>query len=101
MDADKADQWQSGEYGGYECYMDTGDGDDDPSVYRDVDDTSTHSNHLLNLPPISNTLNLVLRDHGVLRFVKYISASAPSSRVDLSYEFAMERRLAAAASIDA
>jgi Rps23 Pro-64 3,4-dihydroxylase Tpa1-like proline 4-hydroxylase len=92
-DADSAEQWQSGEFGGYECYIDAGDGDDDPSIYRDTDeieDDSNPSNHLLNLPPASNTLNLVLRDHNVLRFVKYISDAAPSSRLDLAYEYALE-----------
>lgn len=42
---------------------------------------------LLNLTPTFNTLSLVLRDEGVMRFVKYLSASAGGSRWDISAEF--------------
>jgi Rps23 Pro-64 3,4-dihydroxylase Tpa1-like proline 4-hydroxylase len=89
---DSAEAWRSGECGGYECYMDSGDGDGDPSVYRDVDDADDadgNANQLLNLPPVSNALSLVLRDHDVLRFVKYVTAAAPSSRLDLAFEYAL------------
>ena len=34
-----------------------------------------------------NTLSLVVRDAGVMRFVKYVSAGAPGSRWDISAEF--------------
>ena len=62
------DNWLSGDYGGFECYLEaeedgvgdvavytTGDGDDGPLV-------SVHA--------VSNTLSLVLRDEGVMRFIK-------------------------------
>ncbi|PWN31266.1 uncharacterized protein FA14DRAFT_128472 [Meira miltonrushii] len=42
---------------------------------------------LLNLLPQFNTLSLVLRDEGVMRFVKYLSASAGGSRFDVSAEY--------------
>ena len=35
----------------------------------------------------SNTLSLVLRDSGVMRFVKYVGAAAPGSRWDVAGEF--------------
>ena len=37
--------------------------------------------------PHFNCLLLVLRDEGVLRFVKYVSAAAPGSRWDICSEF--------------
>jgi len=39
---------------------------------------------VLNVSPAANTLNLVLRDEGLMRFVKYLSAAAPSSRFDIA-----------------
>ena len=75
-------------------------GDDDPAVYKqaraadprkssngddrgDVED----DNALLVSQPGFNKLLLVLRDAGVLRFVKYVSAEAPGSRWDICGEW--------------
>ncbi|KAG5517981.1 hypothetical protein PMAC_000436 [Pneumocystis sp. 'macacae'] len=69
--------WGDGEKGGYEVYMEE-DKDTDASVYR-VSGDSILVSHL----PTWNTLHIVLRDQGVLRFVKYISKSACASRWDL------------------
>ncbi|KTW28326.1 oxidative DNA demethylase [Pneumocystis jirovecii RU7] len=69
--------WGNGEKGGYEVYMEE-DKDADASVYRASDDSVLVS-HL----PTWNTFHIVLRDQGVLRFVKYISKSVCASRWDL------------------
>jgi hypothetical protein len=42
---------------------------------------------LLTVQPDFNRLLLVLRDERVMRFVKYLSASAPGSRWDVSGEW--------------
>ncbi|KAJ1616860.1 Oxoglutarate and iron-dependent oxygenase degradation C-term-domain-containing protein [Pavlovales sp. CCMP2436] len=42
---------------------------------------------LLNVEASNNTLNLVMRDSGTLRFVKYLSARAPGSRWDVALEY--------------
>ena len=42
---------------------------------------------LLNLTPSFNTLSVVLRDEGVMRFVKYLAASAGGSRWDVIGEY--------------
>ena len=34
-----------------------------------------------------NTLHLVLRDAGLMRFVKFVSHDAPSSRYDIAAEY--------------
>ncbi|MCO5565337.1 hypothetical protein L7F22_019010 [Adiantum nelumboides] len=58
------------------------DDDDDEGSEEDDDDGV-----LLTLLPQFNTLSLVLRDEGVMRFVKYLSASAGGSRFDVSAEY--------------
>ncbi|KAG4302675.1 hypothetical protein PCK1_001030 [Pneumocystis canis] len=68
--------WGNGEKGGYEVYMEE-DKDADSSVYRVLDDPILIS-HL----PTWNTLHVVLRDQGVLRFVKYVSKEVKASRWD-------------------
>lgn len=45
---------------------------------------------VLNVSPAANTLNLVLRDEGLMRFVKYLSAAAPSSRFDIALTYQPE-----------
>lgn len=50
---------------------------------EEEDDDST----LLSLEPTFNRLHLVLRDPGVLSFVKYVSAKAPGSRWDVAGEW--------------
>ncbi|KAI8883330.1 hypothetical protein K501DRAFT_285442 [Backusella circina FSU 941] len=77
------EMWESCEYGGYECYMAAHEGDDDPATYRSFDDDGA----LLTMSAGANELSLVLRDEGVMRFVKYVSARAPGARWDLSFEY--------------
>jgi len=87
------------------------DEDDDPAVYRSgsskksqINDASSSRDHsdaagtgeevdeedestLLTVQPSFNRLLLVLRDEGVMRFVKYVSAAAAGSRWDVCGEF--------------
>src|SRR6267154_220764 len=89
------------------------DDEDDPAVYRSgsskknhVSDASRSQDHgdavgaeeleeeeeedestLLTVQPSFNRLLLVLRDEGVMRFVKYVSAAAAGSRWDVCGEF--------------
>jgi prolyl 3-hydroxylase /prolyl 3,4-dihydroxylase len=42
---------------------------------------------VLNVPAASNCLSLLLRDEGLMRFVKYVSAAAPGSRWDVAMEY--------------
>ncbi|KAH0840195.1 Oxoglutarate and iron-dependent oxygenase degradation C-term-domain-containing protein [Lanmaoa asiatica] len=113
-DEDQPTGWQAGEWGGWECYMAPHDEEDDPAVYRsgsskksqakerpkssgasasnnvddDMDeDEEDEDGTLLTWQPHFNCLLLVLRDEGVLRFVKYVSAAAPGSRWDICSEF--------------
>jgi len=60
----------------------TGEEDDDMDEDGDEDDGT-----LLTIQPGFNRLLLVLRDVGVMRFVKYVSAAAEGSRWDICGEF--------------
>jgi len=96
------DQGEDSRCGGWECYMAADEGGDDPAVYRsgsskqksdnegpgegDEDDGAT----LLTRLPIFNQLQIVLRDEGVLRFVKYVSAESRRSRWDIVGEYEID-----------
>jgi hypothetical protein len=103
--------WEAGEAGGWDIWL-VGDEGGDEATYgggggsksngndkdkeeekpkeseeqeeeEDDEDDST----LLSLEPSFNRLHLVLRDPGVLGFVKYVSAKAPGSRWDVNGEW--------------
>jgi len=99
--------WEGGEAGGWDIWL-VGDEGGDEATYggggggkskseeaekenvqeqeqeeEEEEDDST----LLSLEPTFNRLHLVLRDPGVLGFVKYVSAKAPGSRWDVSGEW--------------
>ena len=65
-----------------------GTGHTDPeAMNEDSDDDEDDSGTLLTVQPGFNRLLLVLRDEGVMRFVKYVSAAAQGSRWDICGEF--------------
>jgi Rps23 Pro-64 3,4-dihydroxylase Tpa1-like proline 4-hydroxylase len=95
--------------GGYEVYM-VGDDDDDddeanageasntgagqrkktkadPAVYRGAAGEDEDDGVLFSMPASWNELSIVLRDKGLLRFVKYVSASAKGDRWDIVASF--------------
>lgn len=81
--------WQSDDKGGFECYI-AADEEDEiekeaADEYDDDDDTK-----LLSVSASNNTLSLVYRDPGTMRFVKYVGCRAPSSRWDISLEYELE-----------
>lgn len=86
VEADKEIEmlWASGDVGGFECYVAAD--DEDAAVaadeYNEEDDTE-----LLSVAPSNNTLSLVFRDPGTMRFIKYVSEGAPSSRWDITMEY--------------
>jgi len=79
-------EWESGDCGGFECYIAADDQEDEEKEaadeYNEDDDTE-----LLSVSASNNTLSLVYRDPGTMRFVKYVGFSAPSSRYDISIEY--------------
>ena len=78
-----AEAWESGEMGGYEAYLLADEDEEKPAeVYRGPQDDDESG--VLNVSPSFNCLSLVLRDEGLMRFVKYLSAQAPGSRWDVA-----------------
>lgn len=84
-----------GEVGGYVTYM-AGDDDDeddskmklDPAIYQaDGENDDGSGATLFSMPAGWNKLGIVLRDKGVLRFVKYVSARAKGDRWDICGEY--------------
>lgn len=79
---DKA-KWEYGDSGGFECYIEAdeeeGQGNQAADEYNEDDDTE-----LLSVSASNNTLSLVYRDPGTMRFIKYVGSSAPSSRFDIA-----------------
>jgi hypothetical protein len=75
--------WASGDVGGFECYIAADDEENEAAAqYDEEDDTE-----LLSVDVSNNTLSLVYRDPGTMRFVKYVGCRAPSSRWDVSIEY--------------
>lgn len=83
--------WQNTRLGGWECYMPGADDDEhDPAVYaggKEGEEEEEEDGPLLTAEPAWNRLQIVLRDAGVLHFVKYISAGADESRWDIRAEY--------------
>jgi hypothetical protein len=76
--------------GGHEVYM-AGDDDEangDAAIYKtsDADD----DNVLFTMPASWNKMSIVLRDSGVLKFVKYVSRNAKGDRWDISGSFGVK-----------
>lgn len=83
--------WDEGEVGGWEFWLATEEGGDEATYGggggAKKDEEEEDEGPLLALQPAWNTLTLVLRDPGVLKFVKYVSARAPASRWDVGGEW--------------
>lgn len=87
---DDEDKKEAEDYGGQEVYM-AGDDDaanDDAAIYKAGGDDD--DNILFFQAAAWNKLSLVLRDSGALKFVKYVSQSAPGDRWDISGVFDVE-----------
>jgi hypothetical protein len=82
--------WESGDVGGFQCYIvaDEEEGTEAAEVYQAK--STEEEDQLLSIPPANNTLSLVMRDGGIMQFVKYVSAFAPGSRWDLAAIYDLE-----------
>ena len=83
--SDDDTMWETGDVGGFECYIaadESGENEGPDAEYDEEDDTK-----LLSVSASNNTLSLVYRDPGTMKFVKYVSAGAPSSRWDIAFEY--------------
>lgn len=80
--------WTTGEFGGYEVYLaPSGDEEADPAIYKA---TEGDDGVLVSTDAGWNIFTLVLRDTGVLKFVKYVSRSAWGGRWDVTSEWVVK-----------
>ena len=88
---EEGEAWESGDTGGFECYIEADEDADaaaSAEVYRSANDDD--DSQLMSIQAGNNVLNIVMRDPGVMRFIKYVSSRAPSSRWDVSAEYELE-----------
>ena len=84
-----SEAWESGGVGAYECYIAADDEElTAAEVYGGDED---EGNQLLSVASAANTLNLVMRDEGTMKFVKYVSHAAPSSRWDVAAVYEVDQ----------
>ena len=87
---ENAIEWESGERGGFECYIAADNEENEAAeVYKD-DDEDEDGGIVLSISPTFNTLTLTLRDDGTMRFIKYVSSNAPSNRFDIATSYSVE-----------
>ncbi|TVY38160.1 Prolyl 3,4-dihydroxylase [Lachnellula subtilissima] len=77
--------------GGQEVYMagDDDEADGDAAIYKSSSDPDD-DNLLFTMPASWNKMSIVLRDSGVLKFVKYVSKNAKGDRWDISGAFGVK-----------
>lgn len=83
-----AQHWADGDVGGFECFIaaeEDAEHAEAAEVYRG--DLEQEESTLLSVSAGNNALSLVLRDRGIMKFVKYVSANAPGSRWDITTEY--------------
>ena len=85
------DEDEPDDIGGHEVYI-AGDDDEidgDAAIYK----TSSHGeddNVLFTMPASWNNMSIVLRDDGILKFVKYVSRNAKGDRWDISAAYGVK-----------
>lgn len=81
--------WNTGEFGGYEVYLaPSSEEDADPAVYKAAEEGD--DGVLVSSDACWNVFSLVLRDRGVLKFVKYVSRGAWGGRWDITSEWTVK-----------
>ena len=74
-----------GDVGGYSNYMNPSDPNSDAAIYSKI--SANEDDELLTTGAFWNRLHIVRRKPGMLKFIKYVSASAPWSRWDIEGEY--------------
>jgi len=64
--------WESGDVGGFECYIAADESGEEDNGGRDAEYDDDDDTRLLSVSASNNTLSLVYRDPGTMRFVKYV-----------------------------
>ena len=93
MDCRKRIQNLEADVGGHEVYMasDADEENGDAAIYQTTSDAED-DNVLFTMPASWNKMSIVLRDSGVLKFVKYVSRNAKGDRWDMTGSFRRRSR---------
>lgn len=91
IEKNEEEEEEAEDVGGHEVYMagDDEEGNGDAAVYKSSSDAD-EDNVLFTMPASWNKMSIVLRDSGVLKFVKYVSKSAKGDRWDISGAFGVK-----------
>ncbi|OQR93185.1 hypothetical protein THRCLA_08503 [Thraustotheca clavata] len=81
---DAQEAWSSGDVGGFECFM-SAEEDGLGDVAKGLEDEDNEL--IVTVHALNNALNLGLHDENTMKFVKFLSARAPSSRWDVKVEY--------------
>eukprot|EP01026_Neomeris_dumetosa_P015103 TRINITY_DN156_c0_g1_i3.p1 TRINITY_DN156_c0_g1~~TRINITY_DN156_c0_g1_i3.p1 ORF type:complete len:151 (-),score=40.38 TRINITY_DN156_c0_g1_i3:244-666(-) len=84
------EMWFSDEVGGFQSYvLADEDKEAQAEVYKAEKDDDDDGG-VISCSACSNTLNIVLRDESLMKFIKYISYRAPGSRWDVSMQYKVD-----------
>eukprot|EP01025_Chloroclados_australasicus_P006947 TRINITY_DN12200_c0_g1_i1.p1 TRINITY_DN12200_c0_g1~~TRINITY_DN12200_c0_g1_i1.p1 ORF type:complete len:602 (-),score=68.35 TRINITY_DN12200_c0_g1_i1:337-2142(-) len=92
-DASEEDQdsWDSDEVGGFQSYMLADENKEaQAEVYKQNENEEDEEEGMISCSACSNTLNIILRDKSLMKFVKYINYRAPGSRWDVAMQYKVD-----------
>ncbi|KAL3421218.1 pkhd-type hydroxylase tpa1 [Phlyctema vagabunda] len=85
----KVEEEDSDDVGGHEAYIAADDDPADAAIYK-ASTGEEDDNVLFTMPASWNKMSIVLRDSGVLKFVKYVSGNAKGDRWDVGGSFGVQ-----------
>jgi Rps23 Pro-64 3,4-dihydroxylase Tpa1-like proline 4-hydroxylase len=88
----QAKAWSKGDWGGFECYVAADESGEDALKAGEEYTPNADNSDVLSLEPVPNILTVVLRKPQHMKFVKYVSCAARSSRWDISGEFGIDHQ---------
>jgi Rps23 Pro-64 3,4-dihydroxylase Tpa1-like proline 4-hydroxylase len=83
----KESEWESGDVGGYECYIK---GNEDPDADATAVAEDSEDSNVVTIDPKSNSFAIVLRNKCTTDFIKFLSKLAPSGRWDIKSRYRFE-----------
>ncbi|KAH6723448.1 Oxoglutarate and iron-dependent oxygenase degradation C-term-domain-containing protein [Leptodontidium sp. MPI-SDFR-AT-0119] len=87
---EEPEEEEEDDVGGHEVYMAGDDDEDEDAAVYKTSDESEDDNVLFTMPASWNKMSIVLRDSGVLKFVKYVSKHAKGDRWDVNASFGVK-----------
>lgn len=86
----ESEEPEEDDVGGHEVYMAGDDEEDEDAAVYKASSGEEDDNVLFTMPASWNKMSIVLRDSGVLKFVKYVSKNAKGDRWDVNGSFGVK-----------